>query len=595
MRSIKVLKNGKLIRKKKKEISLRWGLIGIVVGCWLVPMLIIIIIASYYTSSSINRQFDEAIYASVSNAGYTARNAMQNNVKNSRYVNYEGSVGTAYRNYIETGDSQLLFNEVNSFLIRQYRFDDNILAAILFFYENPDRVYDTHNQSYAASYTHVIEYQSYVHEEAVRIAETLDTKIAFYSYNGGLYMIRNIMNKDYEPFAVLVLKLNTEIIFGGFESIVWQTGAMIYLNDTEIVLNESENLSKPDKMQFESGSFHIKDLNDFVIVEGRESIDGVDILFSLKIDRKSMMSGFDNFAGIFYLLITLLFPLLAIVIWYFYHNIFNPIAVLSSAARCIQNGQLGMKTGSDMPNKEFQYLNLSFNRMSIRLKQQFEQLYSEELALRDARIMALQSQINPHFLNNTLEIINWESRLGNNSKVSRMIEALATMLDAAMDRKNLPLIPLNQELMYLDAYLYIISERFGKRLTVMKEIDESLLQYKVPRLIMQPIAENAVEHGVSSLQKGEIIIRARKDESETELFLEAENNNILSPEDIEKINILLSPYYETRTEGSSLHLGIHNVNMRLKILYGGKAGLKIISENGRTVSVINIPLDDQYF
>ena len=98
-------------------------------------------------------------------------------------------------------------------------------------------------------------------------------------------------------------------------------------------------------------------------------------------------------------------------------------------------------------SKEFAYLGNSFNAMSDKLKNQFERIYKEELALRDAKIMALQSQINPHFLNNTLEIINWEARLADDVKVCQMLEALSTMLNAAMDRKHRPLIHLSEEMM----------------------------------------------------------------------------------------------------------------------------------------------------
>ena len=109
--------------------------------------------------------------------------------------------------------------------------------------------------------------------------------------------------------------------------------------------------------------------------------------------------------------------------------------------------------------------------MSGQLQSQFEHIYREELALRDARIMALQSQINPHFLNNTLEIINWEARMAGDVKVCGMLEALSTILTAAMDRDKRATVHLSQELMYVDAYLYIIKERLGKRLTVHKQID----------------------------------------------------------------------------------------------------------------------------
>lgn len=177
--------------------------------------------------------------------------------------------------------------------------------------------------------------------------------------------------------------------------------------------------------------------------------------------------------------------------------------------------------------------------------------------------------------------------MGNNGKVSKMIEALATMLDAAMGRQSTPLVTLAQEMMYVDAYLYIISERFGKRLQVKKDIDATLLQYEVPRLIMQPIIENAVEHGVSRKQSGTIIIRAKN--CGDFMRLEVDNNSPLSEKDAEIVAKLLSPDYDARVEGA-LHLGIHNVNLRLIMFYGEKSGLSITSDGNSTISAFSVPL-----
>ncbi len=85
-----------------------------------------------------------------------------------------------------------------------------------------------------------------------------------------------------------------------------------------------------------------------------------------------------------------------------------------------------------------------------------------------------------------------------------MIEALATLMDAAMDRKKRTWCRLSEEMIYVNAYLYINSERFGKRLTVVKELDESIMQYEVPRLILQPVIENAIEHGVRPSGRGTV-------------------------------------------------------------------------------------------
>lgn len=157
-----------------------------------------------------------------------------------------------------------------------------------------------------------------------------------------------------------------------------------------------------------------------------------------------------------------------------------------------------------------------------------------------------------------------------------------------MDRKHRPLVHLSEELMYADAYLYIIGERLGKRLTVQKEIDDSLLDYYVPRLILQPIMENAVEHGIKPTQKGTIILRARQENHW--LLLEVENDGVTTYEDLMKIQELLGEEQPSGNEKST-SLGIRNVHQRLRILYGPESGVVVkITKNGTTLCSIKIDL-----
>lgn len=223
--------------------------------------------------------------------------------------------------------------------------------------------------------------------------------------------------------------------------------------------------------------------------------------------------------------------------------------------------------------------------MSSQLKSQFDKIYLEEIALRDAKIMALQSQINPHFLNNTLEIINWEARLNGNYKVSSMIEALSTMLGATMNRREQQFHSIAEEMAYADAYLYIIAQRFGTKFQCTKHIDERLLTLQVPRLIVQPIVENAVEHGIDISTKGSLEIRLYE-RADGYLCIEIEDNGHLTKENKAKINRLLSK--DAKPSGEKrVSLGIRNVDQRLKMIYGDDCGLFITgNEQENTVSTI---------
>lgn len=219
--------------------------------------------------------------------------------------------------------------------------------------------------------------------------------------------------------------------------------------------------------------------------------------------------------------------------------------------------------------------------MSSRLQNQFHQLYQEELARRDAQIKALQAHINPHFLNNTLETINWQARMSGDVQASKMIEALSTVLDAALDRKGRPEVPLAEEMTYVNAYLYIVSQRFGGRLTVDIDLPDELMDCMAPRLILQPVIENAVEHGAGPGGQGRVALRGSRREGF--LILEIDNNGGLSRSDEAHIARLLSPDYDVAGEPSG-NIGIANVNQRLRILYGPGCGLSIFPGEGGLVT-----------
>lgn len=155
-----------------------------------------------------------------------------------------------------------------------------------------------------------------------------------------------------------------------------------------------------------------------------------------------------------------------------------------------------------------------------------------------------------------------------------MIEALSTLLDAAIDRRRVPEISLSEEMIHVNAYLYITSQRLGKRLKVEKELPEEIMWIQVPRLILQPIIENAIEHGIVPRGSGKIVIRGQRQENY--LYIDIINDGEFTEEDERKVKRLLSPDYDTSQESSG-NMGIANVNQRLKIIYGESCGLCIHS------------------
>jgi two-component system sensor histidine kinase YesM len=222
--------------------------------------------------------------------------------------------------------------------------------------------------------------------------------------------------------------------------------------------------------------------------------------------------------------------------------------------------------------------------MSVRLKELIEKTYQEEIELKNAQIQALQSRINPHFLNNALETINWEARMEGSEAIENMISALSVLLNASLGRKNRRLVSLQEELEVADGYIFFIQQRFGDSLTITRVIDPDAEGCIVPLLTVQPVLENAVEHGIAPAGGGEIRLSARQAANCLELKI-TNTGQFLRPEDRQRIDAALSG-----EAGEGNHLGLANIANRLRLLYGSQARLTVSGGPGeKTVVEIHVP------
>lgn len=215
-------------------------------------------------------------------------------------------------------------------------------------------------------------------------------------------------------------------------------------------------------------------------------------------------------------------------------------------------------------------------KMQLETKEWMEQLGH-------AQIQALQSQINPHFLYNTLDSINWLviEKNGMDNEASKMIYSLAQLLRISMKRDSY-LIPLEEELEHVRLYLELINIRYANRIHVHWEVAEELKQIKVLRLCLQPIIENAVLHGLKMKKYiGDVYIKG--DMVNTTLIIRVEDNGVgMDLDACLKMNALLNNNY-TVTDN---HVGIKNVNQRMKILFGEDYGIQLRPRRGGGTEVV---------
>ncbi len=200
-----------------------------------------------------------------------------------------------------------------------------------------------------------------------------------------------------------------------------------------------------------------------------------------------------------------------------------------------------------------------------------------------AQIAALQAQISPHFLYNTLENIRWQAiALGNgDNDVSTMILKLSELLRISLDTGH-EIVTISDEVRNAKIYVDIIQQRYKDRLTVLWEIDPEVKHSQIVKVSMQPLIENAVSHGIKPKRgKGQVTVRAWREENQVYVMIEDDGIG-MTQEECENLNANLDDIYALREN----HIGVRNVNQRLKLLLGETSGLRVESQEGSGTQVI---------
>lgn len=582
--------------KTGKRRSLLWRMLFLLLFGWFLPLLLTNGILSKMATEKIHAQVERSVTTSLEKATEILELQLAESETASKNASYLNVIREAYLTYQGGGSRRDFQTTVFTFLEQQYMFNQNCRSVNLVFREYPDEIYYTYNNSTGGTYRDITYFKAYVARDLLEEMDALDTRTELRSYDGRLYMIRNLVDSKFHPFAILAIELNEDSLMESMKSVWGYKNAAIYLDGEYCLSLEDEgdilySEKQRDRLENSDCFMDYDETGQEPYVYKRMKLYHSTLDCVVDLDRSSIFAEITTIRYAYMILAIFALPLVLIIYNFLNKWVNRPVQDLIKVFDMVRAGEYGTQIQNMANSEEFYHMEESFNYMSSQLKEQFEKIYKEEIALRDARIMALQSQINPHFLNNALEIINWEARLNGNMRVSQMIESLSTMLEATMNRKADPYNTVAEEMEYVDAYLYIITQRYGEKFTCRKEIDESLLNYKIPRLIVQPIAENAIEHGMSITREGELVIRLYR-KREDLLCIEIENNRPLSEEDQAKIHKLLNEEPDPQKE-HRVSLGIRNVDQRLRMMYGPECGLFVTNnKNNHTVSTILVKIDE---
>ena len=219
--------------------------------------------------------------------------------------------------------------------------------------------------------------------------------------------------------------------------------------------------------------------------------------------------------------------------------------------------------------REVQELSGSFEHMVRRIQRLMTTVREEEVNLRKTELKALQAQINPHFLYNTLDSIAWMCEQGRNADAVKMVHALARLFRISISRGH-ELIPIAKEIEHAESYLQIQKYRYKNQFTYDFEVDPQCMDYYCNKITLQPIIENAINHGLDLLvEEGRIQVQVSQDGGDI-VFCVRDNGVGMTQE---QIRAILDHDQQDRTG-----IGIKNVNDRLQIYFGRQYGLHITSE-----------------
>ena len=260
------------------------------------------------------------------------------------------------------------------------------------------------------------------------------------------------------------------------------------------------------------------------------------------------------------------------------YGITRPIKILDDSMKEVEQGHFENVELPIYGQNEIARLSSRFNIMTTKIKHLMEQNVEEQRQKRKSELKALQAQINPHFLYNTLDSIIWMAEWGKTKEVVLMTSSLAKLLRQSISNQN-ELVKVEEEVEYTRSYLTIQKMRYKNKLEYEILVDSEVLGYKIPKLVLQPLVENAIYHGIK-YKEGQGTVRIEGSRIGDQLILKVSDDGIgMTKEQLE--TIFVKRETDTRRNG----VGVLNVHERIQLYYGKEYGLKFssIQNEGTTV------------
>lgn len=365
----------------------------------------------------------------------------------------------------------------------------------------------------------------------------------------------------------------------GYLFIVDHSGQIVYHPQQQLIYSGVKSEKINEVLKIKNGTFRSDDGEDSKIYTVRESsfgwkVVGVAYVNELVGNQEEVRSSF-----IILGVICIVFAIGVAI--YLSQPITRPLKQLQTYMKEVEKGNFDIQV--PVPNTvEVARLARTFNIMVKKIKDLMLQTVLDQEQKRKSEMRALQAQINPHFLYNTLDSIIWMAESNKSREVVQMTSALAKLLRASISKEN-ELVPISTEIAHIENYLTIQKMRYKNKLDYRLNIDHSVTRYATIKVILQPIVENAIYHGIKQKREaGLITIRSEVIDNDILLIVEDNGHGM----DQQKLLTLLEENKNSKIGG----VGVLNVHNRLQLYFGKEYGLSFESEVGVGTKVtIRIP------
>ncbi|WP_195560786.1 sensor histidine kinase [Anaeromassilibacillus sp. D41t1_190614_C2] len=392
-----------------------------------------------------------------------------------------------------------------------------------------------------------------------------------------------------EVLGVILLDIRHDIIQSsingvtigekGFVFVMDQEDNIVYTPVNGIVYRVNPKWVKamePMSVQIQGGSYQIR--SELSPYTGWRTV-GV---FSMD----EVMSSVNTIVYILFTCVIISLVLVVIVSFKFSRTLTNPIFKLKRLMKQAESGDLTVRFNFEH-NDEIGELGQSFNHMIARIDQLIQMVYVEQENKRTAEMKSLQEQIKPHFLYNTLDTISWMARDYDAEDIVRLVDALTNMFRIGLSHGK-DIITVKEEITHVSNYLYIQKIRYKDKLNYVIHVDESLYAIEVPKLILQPLVENAIYHGVKAKRGGGTITITGVPEGENLVFTVQDDGAGMLQEKVEELNRRMS---ERSVLDEKKSFGLFYIRERIQLCYGKGYGVHVESALGEGTRVtITLPL-----